>query len=240
MLLIERDLDIMKIILELPRLYISLVLVGVGLTVLGRSSVNAQTQWSSMQSLSQRTKPDSIGGDPLSSEVSGTKYINHFFGFSINYPKGWILVSAPSSSNTRASGAQSLPLGMSDDRVFSLLLTVEPSDTKPRSQWRRLGVLATKLKDPSISIEDHLKAGTELLKQKGSLTQIVGSPERVNLAGKTFWKQRLTRHESGVLFHLDMFAIKKNGYVLHFVVWAASDSEANELEPVIHSLKFIN
>ena len=181
--------------------------------------------------------------DPQDSEVNGNVYTNHYFGFSISYPKGWRLISPPVSSGTKSpsggtSGTIKSDSQNSEQRIFSLLLAAEGSPATSPQQWRRVGILASKLKDPNISIPDHLKAGTEMLREKASRIQMIGAPKYITLAGKPFWKQRMTQEENGQSYNLETFVTKEKGYVLQIVFWALDETGTQALEPVIQSLRF--
>ena len=56
-------------------------------------------------------------------------------------------------------------------------------------QRRRVGILANRLKDPGISVDDYLKAGAQTLRDRNSPAQMVGDPSPVILGHNKFWNR---------------------------------------------------
>lgn len=230
------------------RMFFSLSLLASAFAVYSQSACQTQSQDGEARNAAQDAKQGGLnqaGADPLDSGIDSGVYTNHFFGFSLKYPKDWALVSAPTSSASpsgnpapAAGGKAPSASAATQNRLFGLLLVVEQAPAKPPAQWRRVQIMATKLNDPAISIEEHLKAGTQFLKNKNSPVRMVGLPEPEVIAGRQFWKQRMTQQENGLLYHIEMLAIKSKGYVLQFALWGLDDNGAKDLEPVLQTLKF--
>jgi hypothetical protein len=193
---------------------------------------------------SQTNDPGSAVGDPQNSELNGNTYTNHFFEFSFTYPRGWRLISSSVSLIDQAiparasQGNATTAQQSAEQRVYSLLLAVESTPHVPPDRWRRIGILATKLKHPSTSVPEHLRTGAEMLRQRGSRVQMIGNPEKMILADRQFWRQRMAQDENGHTYQLEIFVTKEKGYVLQVVLWAWDAAGAQALEPVIQSLQF--
>jgi len=122
---------------------------------------------------------------------------------------------------------------------LSLLLIVENAPGKQPFQKRRVVLLANKLRDLNVSIEDHLKAGAQLLRDKHSPAQMVGDPVAFLIEGRKFWKQKMTQVENGLKYHLLMFTTMTKSFSVPFILWGSDESDANDLEPIIKSLQFL-
>jgi hypothetical protein len=188
---------------------------------------------------------DSISSGPLDATISGNVYSNRFFGFSLAYPQGWLVISAPAASSSPSQNQAVRPSQPPGNRatqsteqgVFSLFLAVEGNSSDPLYRRRRLGITATRLKDPNVSIRDHLEAGRHMFTAKNPRIQMVGDPAPIVLGERHFWKQALIQEESGTLYHLETFLTKSHGYVLQFVLWARDAVGASQLDPILQSLK---
>lgn len=149
---------------------------------------------------------------PLDASIVGNTYINHFFGFSLTFPKGWVVVpNGVSSRGSQANGFSGVGGGSekdvnaNPDGTLTLLVVVEKISDRPSVQWRRVLILANKLQDPNVSIEDHLRYGSRFLREKHSSAQMVGEPQPVDIAGRKLWKQKMTQVENGITYHLLMY-----------------------------------
>ena len=183
--------------------------------------------------------------DPLDSVVDGNVYTNYFFGFSFTFPKGWKLVSAPSgsissqrsksSTTENQNSANNRPEGLVNT---TLLVVVEGTGVKQVPQWQRITILANKMKDPALTIEDHLKKGADILKGKKSPVQMVGDPEPIALAGTKIWRQKMVHVENGRSYQLIMYAINNKGFALQFIARGPSDSDPAKLEGMLQAIRF--
>lgn len=183
---------------------------------------------------------------PLDASIVGDTYINHFFGFSLTFPKGWIVVpNGVSSRGSQANGFSGVGGGSekdvnaNPDGTLTLLVVVEKISDRPSVQWRRVLILANKLQDPNVSIEDHLRYGSRLLREKHSSAQMVGEPQPVDIAGRKLWKQKMTQVENGITYHLLMYSTISRNFSLQFILWGVKDNDANELQAILNALQFL-
>lgn len=185
--------------------------------------------------------------DPLDGSTTANVYTNRFFRFSLTVPEGWKVVpnlrartgSPQNGKQPAGRGGQPQPSnGITEESSIPLLLLVENLAGKPPLQWRRLVVMANKLKDPNVSIEDHLKYGAQLLLKNHSPAQMVGDPQPVVIGGRQFWKQEITQAENGLTYRLAMLATKSKDYSLQFILWTTDANGTTGLEPLLDSLQF--
>jgi hypothetical protein len=98
-------------------------------------------------------------------------------------------------------------------------------------------VLAIRLKDPNMSIEEYLKNGANVLREKQSPSQMIGDPKRVQVAGLQFIKQFMKVRENKSIYPVTMFVTKRGPFALQFIFRAADERALERLLPALKNLK---
>jgi len=83
------------------RMFFSLSMLASAFAVYCQSGCQTRSQVAEARNAAQDIKQGALNqadADPLDSGIDSGVYTNHFFGFSLKYPRGWALVSAPTSS----------------------------------------------------------------------------------------------------------------------------------------------
>jgi len=181
--------------------------------------------------------------------LSGNVYTNTFFGFSYEFPKGWIVQKAEAGKAAIRLGVSVLASGDPTMRDIAEafagtgydLLYVTKQMTKDISTT--VNVIHVTAMDkryaPNIkSGEEFLNSVADFWKKNGSSVSPIAPPEELTLSGRTFWRLRLDTSYKNVNSHLaEVVTIEKN-YILLFVFGTADASQINQLVGTMQSLRF--
>ncbi len=202
----------------------------------------------SKESPKPTSKP--AGPQPDDCFFSDNIYTNTFFGFSYEFPKGWIVLKAGIGEAANrlglsmlANGDPTMPdIAEAGARNSYQLLFVTKQTTKDIStnvssihiQAMDKRVLAPDLK----SDEEFLKSIAKILTNRGLAISVVGPPEQFTIGGRTFWKLRLNPTIKGATSHvIEAVRIEKD-YLLVFVFSSPDVSKLDDLARTMQSLRF--
>ncbi len=180
---------------------------------------------------------------------SGNAYTNTFFGFSYEFPKGWIVSNADGGKAVLRIGESMLPNG--DPTQPDL------AEAIARNAYQLLFVSKQTTKDLSTSVsfilvqamdkrfasdwksgDDFLKSVAALLQKRGLPISIVGAPEQFTVGGRTFWKVTQNVSIKNAIAHEVIAVTMEKGYVLSFVFETPDASKIDDLVGTMQSIRF--
>ena len=189
------------------------------------------------------------GPKPEDSFLSGNMYTNTFFGFSYEFPKGWLVLSADSNKALTRIGGSILANGdpvLADvaeaaARNMHSLLFVGKEATKGISSGFntiQISALDKRFAPDDKSGKEFATAMAAALQYRVQALSVVGSPEPFDVGGRTFWKVKLgVSMENRVAHCVEAVTIEK-GYVLLFVFTSIDASRLDDLAGTMVSLRF--
>ncbi len=143
---------------------------------------------------------------------SGSTYTNTFFGFSYEFPRGWIVQKADTGKATARLGVSILSNGdpiapdmaeAAASKAYQLLyVTKQTTDISTSVSSIHITALDKRFGPDLKSGEDFLKPLIALLGQRGLTASVVAPPEQFEISGRTFWKLRLDFPVKNVIAHL--------------------------------------
>jgi TonB family protein len=190
------------------------------------------------------------GPQPDDCFFSDNVYTNTFFGFSYEFPKGWIVLKASTGEAVSRLGVSILANG--DPTMPDI------AEAVARNAYQLLFVTKQTTKDISTNVSSILiqamdkrvlepgsKSGEELLKSiatmltsRGLAITVAGPPEQFNVAERTFWSLRLNSTINGSTSHVVEAVTMEKDYLLVFVFASPDESKLDELVHTMQSLRF--
>ncbi|MGA2845015.1 MAG: TonB family protein, partial [Candidatus Acidiferrales bacterium] len=190
------------------------------------------------------------GPQPDDGFFSDNIYTNTFFGFSYEFPKDWIVLKAGAGeaaarlgSSMLANGDPTMPdiVEAAARNSFQLLFVAKQTtkDISTNVSTIHIQAMDKRVLEPDLtSGEDFLKSMAEVSTNRGLAISVVGPPERVTIAGRTFWKVNLNPTIKGATSHaVEAVTIEKD-YLLLFVFSSPDVSTLDELVHTMQSLQF--
>jgi TonB family protein len=189
------------------------------------------------------------GPQPDDCFLAGNVYTNTFFGFSYEFPKGWIVQHADAARASARLGVSMLANGdptaqdmaeAAASKAHELLYVTKETAKDISTSISSIHITAVdRHYGPGVrSGEDFLKQVVTFLKQRASAASIPAPPEQFVIAGRTFWKLRLDYPNKALVAHLvEVVTIEKN-YVLLFVFGSPDAAKIADLVGTIQSIRF--
>ena len=189
------------------------------------------------------------GPKPEDSFLSGNIYTNTFFGFSYEFPKGWLVLNPDSNKAMTRIGGSILANGdpvLADvaeaaaRNMHSLLFVGKETTKGMSSSFNSIQISAL---DKRFAPDD--KSGKEFATAMAAALQYrvqapLGrrSPEPFDVGGRTFWKVKLDVSKENRVAHCVEAVTIEKGYVLLFVFTSIDASKLNDLAGTMVSLRF--
>ncbi len=190
------------------------------------------------------------GPQPDDCFFSDNLYTNTFFGFSYEFPKGWIVLKAGTGEAVARLGTSMLANGdptMPDiaeaaaRNAYPLLFLTKQTtkDISTNVSSINIQALDYRVFEPDLkSGEEYLKSIATILTNRGLAISVVGPPEQFTIGGRTFWKLKLNPTIKGATSHaVEAVTIEKD-YLLLFVFSSPDASKLDELVHTIQSIRF--
>jgi tetratricopeptide (TPR) repeat protein len=191
----------------------------------------------------------SSGPRPEESYLSGNIYNNTFFGFSYEFPKGWVALGPDKNKAMTRIGGPILANGdpeladvaeVSARNMKSLLFVAKETTKGITSSFNSIQILAL---DKRFAPED--KSGKEFATAMAAALQhwvqalsVVGSPDPFDVGRRTFWKVKLDVSIQNQIAHSVEAVTIEKGCVLLFVFTSIDASKLNDLAGTMVSLRF--
>jgi TonB family protein len=192
---------------------------------------------------------NSTGPKPEDGVVSGNNYTNTFFGFSYEFPRRWVVLEAEGSKAiTRISGsilANGDPVladvaEVAARNMHSLLFVGKESTKGISSSFNSINIAALdkRFAPGNKSDEEFAKAMAAAWQHRSQALSIFGTPERFDVAGRTFWKVKFDiSMENRVAHCIEAVTIEKS-YVLLFIFASVDASKLDDLVGTLVSVRF--
>jgi hypothetical protein len=199
------------------------------------------TERSSIQPLEERKIVNPDGG-----YITGDRYANPFFGFTIDFPDGWTVYSNATAKKVMEENGRKMAAGKPEleaaerkpDASAPLLAVSEPVAYKNNSTGRTWKILASDVggeKGP-ITAENYEKALGTLVKEGKMPFELVSEPELVTINKNRMAKLHLKMKFQGVTYYATMWALPFKEYVLQFIATSPEEDGLADLEAIIQSL----
>jgi tetratricopeptide (TPR) repeat protein len=193
---------------------------------------------------------DQTGPRPDLGTVTGNVYTNQFFGFSYEFPRGWIVQSADTAKAiTQMAGAilsNGDPILQDAQTAASRgsypLLFIQEGVTKDG----RFGIRSVLVQAFNLGSKPAMKSAEEFTKDMvafhsrvGGAIQPVGQPEEMQVNGKVFWRSNVNaKLSNGIVSEAEISTIEK-GYILLFVFAGSDATSRDDLVKTLQSLRFV-
>lgn len=199
---------------------------------------------------SNGTAGDIVSGPKLEDgNVSDNLYTNKFFGFTYEFPKGWV----PSSSGVaRAAieiGEAFISTGdptevdakkAAERKGHALLYVVESRVGNQPISMKSVVVNALDLEMvPGRTPESFLKAVGQRFKQPGVPMELNGSPEQITMGGRSFWKGNFAVQTAAGTRYSSQFVTVDKGYLLMFFLGSPDLPGLRDIEKSLQSVRFL-
>jgi TonB family protein len=191
----------------------------------------------------------STGPKPEDGVVSGNNYTNTFFGFSYEFPRRWVVLEAETSKAIARISGSILTNGdpvladvaeVAARNMHSLLFVGKESTKGISSSFNsiKIAALDKRFAPDNKSGEEFAKAMAAAWQHRSQALSVIGTPERFDVAGKTFWKVKFDMSMDNRVAHcIEAVTIEKD-YVLLFIFASADASKLNDLVGTLVSVRF--
>jgi tetratricopeptide (TPR) repeat protein len=181
--------------------------------------------------------------------VSGNIYTNRFFGFSIEFPQGWTVLSQQQSRDILSAGSaivQSADPTVRDvmyvsHRMMTPLLFVMRGSSRGqplRTDILEVFVVDERAEKTPVSAMQLAARMDAIFRSLGALMQTIAAPESIEIAGRDFAKIESIYPVNNDAMHLTNYATVAKGFILTFQMIAADPDDLKKLESTIQSLRF--
>jgi len=176
---------------------------------------------------SSASSPAQAEERPDAGSVSDNVYSNRFFGFTYQFPKGWMVSQAERSSRERPSPAR--------PEVRILLFAFQHHNLPELST---ILVRAVKLSSPDMTAKQFLLDEYPALQRRGAKPQ--GPPKEVSIGGWQFFSSTFkAKVGGGIISEEDLVTIQK-GYALAFDFISNQEGVFKALHKTMESLAPLN
>jgi hypothetical protein len=186
--------------------------------------------------------------NPDGSKIVGSRYTNAFFGFTFEFPSGWVVhpnaVARKAMNETKNKLAEGHPdlaaAASKPDTSAPLLVVSEPTAYKDSNTARTLKILASDVggeKHPGTAV-DYLNAVDAMTKQGKLPVELLTKPEAITINGKSLGKAYLKMTFEGKTYYVASYALKHGEYMLQFMITSPDREGLAELEPQMETLRF--
>ena len=183
------------------------------------------------------------------STITGNRYWNPYFGFSIELPKGWTIapqqqVETMQEKNLKnlAKDDPELQEEAARSRVTSTppLVVIENNASKEGFDRRGFELIASDISGESgpLTGEAYFKAVAQFARDKKLPVEYLGTPEKVTINGKVLWKAKLKEIINGHVQYVRQYVAILKKCAVQYMLIGPDDAGLDELEPIIQSLRF--
>ncbi len=186
---------------------------------------------------------------PDDASISSHVYTNKFLDFSLQFPKGWIVMNPAdflplfdkslTAAKDRDPTAPDI-IAVIRARLHPLLMVVPKPSRKMPGFEAFFGIFAAAAK-PGESVSSKLNSAAGALQASRNLgidADLASPPVRTEIAGQDFAKALLNLHQNDELLHGVQYTTVVKSYVLMFQLFALDPSELEKLESTMQSLRF--
>lgn len=188
------------------------------------------------------------GPRPEDGSISETLYTNKFFGFTYEFPAGWVPLGSEAARATIEAGAAAISRGDPTEidvrnaarRKGHTLLYVADGGNQPIPMKSVMVVAANIGVAAGLTAESSLRSTAERFKQTGLPMDLGDAPQQQTVAGRSFWKATLAVQTAMGSRYISQLATTEKGYLLVFIVGAPDAASRGEIEKSLDSIHFMN
>ena len=172
-------------------------------------------------------------------------YRNAFFGFSLNFPKDWSVLSREQTEKSLQIGQDILKsqdkknsavIEAAAQRELLILVLAEKADAAGKAANL---VVSVRKQSSAVTAEMVVEATKSLFLQNSSI-KLLKDTQKIKLGGETFLSIELQNSLHGEFIHQRLFTFMRKGYSLTFVVTYKKSESLRAMENVLQSLSFTN
>lgn len=200
---------------------------------------------------SNRSTGDTVSGPKLEDgNISDNVYTNNFFGFTYEFPRGWVSLSSDAARAVMEIGGAIFSTGdpteidlkkAAERKGHSLLYVVESRVGNQPISMKSVMVNAFDLETvQGLSPESYLKSIGRRFKQAGGAMELNGAPEPVTIGGRSFWKGNFVLQTTTGTRYVSQFVSIDKGCVLMFVLSSPELPTLRDIEKSLASVRFFN
>jgi len=195
-------------------------------------------------------KPPQPNLDIVYGEVQDHQYINEYFGFTIDLPAGWNVLSKEQIEHLQDMGKGMIAgenkkikaeIEISDIRTANLLSIFKYELGPTREFNPNLSIVAENIQSsPDIKTgEDYLNHSRKLLEQSQfKYDSISTDVKKITISGQIFGMMFTSVSYMGITIRQEYFSSVINGFSLNILLSYNNDEQKDELEKILNSLKF--
>jgi len=191
----------------------------------------------------------SPGPRPDDGVVSGNIYTNNFFGFSYQFPKGWMVLDARNSQFMQRFGGSIMANGdpilldvseAAARNTYPLLLVAKETTKEIRTTFTVIHIQALdrKFAPDAKSGEEFARSMADVLRARGLPLSVNGTAEKFSIDGEQFWKVKMDLSMNGAVAHVIQVVMIEKKYLLLFVFASPDASKLDDLVGTMQSLRF--
>ncbi len=200
---------------------------------------------------SKRGAGDTVSGPrPEDGGVSENVYTNKFFGFTYEFPKGWVPLSSDAARGLMEVGGAFISTGdptetdtkrAADRMGHPLLYVVERRVGNQPVSTQYIMVTALDLGPvPGLTPKSFLEFNGQRFKQTGLPMELNGPPEQIMIGGRSFWKGNLAFQTTAGTRYVSQFVMMDKGYLLMFYLGSPNLSGLRDIEKSLQSVRFLD
>jgi TonB family protein len=193
--------------------------------------------------------PNSVAPRPEDSFQSDNIYTNTYFGFSYEFPKGWVVMDPERGRGFARFGGSILANGdpVLNDAVEAgarnahALLFLGKQATKDiasRANFIEIQALDKRFAPNDKSGEDFTKSLPGLFQYRFPALSVIGPPSQFAIAGRTFWRLNLDTSVQNERTHSAQVVTIEKGYLLLFIFVTPDATKLDDLVATMQSLRF--
>ena len=182
--------------------------------------------------------------------VSENVYTNKFFGFTYEFPKGWVPLSSEAARAVMEIGGTLITTGDPTEadarkalerKGHSLLYVVENRAGNQLISMKSVLVNALDLGTvPGLTPESFLKAVGQRFKQTGVPMELNEPPEQTMMGGRSFWKGTFAVQTTTGTRYASQFVTMDKGYLLMFFLGSPDLPGLRDIEKSLKSVRFLD
>jgi tetratricopeptide (TPR) repeat protein len=177
-------------------------------------------------------------------------YTNKFFGFTYEFPKGWVPLSSEAARAVMEIGGAFISTGdpteadakkAAERKGHSLLYVVESRVGNQPISMKSVMVSAFDLGTvPGLTPESFLKSIGQRFKQTGVPMELIGAPEQIMIGGRSFWKGNFAVQTTAGTRYGSQFVIVDKGYLLMFSLGSPDLPGLRDIEKSLGTIRFLD
>ncbi len=196
-----------------------------------------------------RGATDAVSGPKTEDgSISENVYTNKFFGFTYEFPKGWVSLSSDAARAMEEVGGAFISTGDPTEqdtekaaarKSLPLLYVVEGrAGNRPISTNSVMLNALDMRAAPGLTPEPFLKSIGQRYKQIGVPIELTGTPQEITIGGRKFWRGDFKVQTAAGGAYVSQFVTPDRGYLLLVVVASRDLDGLHQIETSLESMHF--